>query len=113
LTSVERRLATSAVVKKLNNATQFWGSAIVNLPTGGKKKKLKVRVAAIEARDASKNPQIVAMTNTSSRYAKPTVVAFTGTRIKPTQVTSATPAKDDNSRSAREVNAIDRLRLLF
>ena len=49
LASADRRLATSAVVRKLNRATQFCGSAIVNLPTGGKKKKLKASVAAIEA----------------------------------------------------------------
>src|ERR1035438_1393467 len=36
-----RLLATSAVTRKANNATQFWGSAMVNVPTGGRKKKLK------------------------------------------------------------------------
>ena len=70
----------SAVVRKLNKATQFCGSAMVNRPTGGKKKKLKVSVAAIEATEASKNPQILAMISTSSRYAKPMVVALTGSR---------------------------------
>ena len=81
LASVESRLATSDVVKKLNRATQFWGSAIVNLPTGGKKKKLKVSVAVIEASDASKKPQTVAMISTSSKYAKPAVVALTGRKL--------------------------------
>ena len=32
------RLAISDVARKLNRATQFCGSAIVNVPTGGKKK---------------------------------------------------------------------------
>ena len=81
LASADRRLAISAVVRKLNRATQFCGSAIVNFPTGGKKKKLKVSVAAIEAIEASKNPQRLAMINTKSRYAKPVVVALTGTRL--------------------------------
>src|ERR1039458_7602519 len=40
-----RLLATSAVTRKANNATQFWGSAMVNVPTGGRKKKLKAAVA--------------------------------------------------------------------
>ena len=71
----------SAVVRKLNKATQFCGSAMVNLPTGGKKKKLNVSVAAIEAMEASKNPQKLAMINTKSKYAKPVVVALTGTRL--------------------------------
>src|SRR6266404_6298647 len=81
LTSADRRLAISAVVRKLNRATQFCGSAIVNLPTGGKKKKLNVSVAAIDATAASMNPQKLAIINTRSRYAKPAVVAFTGTRL--------------------------------
>ena len=85
----------------------------MSLPTGGKKKKLKATVAAMEARDASRNPQTVAMINTSSRYAKPTVVAFTGTRPWHTHVTSATPARDDNIRSAGRINVIDYSRLLL
>ena len=36
---------------------------------------LDARVAVIEARAASTNPQVVAMTSTNNRYAKPTVVA--------------------------------------
>ena len=49
----DSRLAMRAVARKLNSATQFCGSAMVNVPTGGKKKKLKVRVAAMEASVAS------------------------------------------------------------
>jgi hypothetical protein len=52
-------------------------SAILNVPTGGKKKKLKASVAATEVTDASTNPQMLATTSTSRRYEKPAVVAFT------------------------------------
>ena len=41
LASADRRLAMSAVVRKLNRATQFCGSAMVNLPTGGKKEEIE------------------------------------------------------------------------
>jgi hypothetical protein len=81
MTSPDRRLAMSDVVRKLKRATQFCGSAIVNLPTGGRKKKLKVSVAAIEVTAASTNPQTLALISTRSRYANPAVVALTGTRL--------------------------------
>ena len=54
---------------------------MVNFPTGGKKKKLKVRVAAIEAIEASKNPHRLAMSNTRQQVCKPLVVALIGTRL--------------------------------
>ena len=50
---------------------------MLNVLTGGKKKKLKASVAAMEVMEASTNPQILAITSTSNRYAKPAVVAFT------------------------------------
>jgi len=50
LATAERRLAISDVARKLNKATQFCGSAIVNVLMGGRKKKLKVRVASTEAK---------------------------------------------------------------
>jgi len=97
----DRRLAMSEVARKLNKATQFCGSAIVNLPIGGKKKKLKRRVARTEANAASRNPHALAMTSTSSRYANPTVVVLTGMRRFATNVTIATPAKDTSNRNGR------------
>jgi hypothetical protein len=42
---------------------------------------LKVSVAATEATEASRNPQILAMISTSRRYANPCVVALTGNRL--------------------------------
>ncbi len=40
---------------------------MVKVPTGGRKKKLSESVAAIEATAASRNPQVLARTSTSSR----------------------------------------------
>jgi hypothetical protein len=43
--------------------------------------KEKVSVAASEAMEASRNPQILATISTSRRYANPWVVALTGNRL--------------------------------
>ncbi len=64
---VESLLAISEVVRKLNSATQFCGSAIVKVPTGGRKKKLSASAAATDATAASKNPQLLARMSTTSR----------------------------------------------
>ena len=66
------------VARKLNRATQFCGSATVNVPTGGRKKKLNRSVASNEDRAASRNPEVLATIRIRSKYANPTVVAFTG-----------------------------------
>ena len=50
-----------AVTRNATNATQFCGSAIVRVPTGGRKKKLKHRTATIDAVVASTMPHAVAM----------------------------------------------------
>jgi hypothetical protein len=64
---VDNRLAIRDVVRNVNKATQFWDSAILNVPTGGKKKKLKARVAAMERMKASIKPHVLATIRTSSR----------------------------------------------
>src|SRR6266567_2618412 len=102
----ESRLAISEVARKLKRATQFCGSAIVNVPTGGKKKKLKTSVARTEDTAASKNPQVLAMSRMSSRYANPTVIAFTGITLYATNVTTATPIEDTNNRNGRRLNKL-------
>jgi len=48
LALADSRLAINDVAKTLNRATQFCGSAMVKVPTGDKKKKMKTRVATIE-----------------------------------------------------------------
>ena len=80
LAIVDSRLAIRETAKKLNRATQFCGSATVNVPTGGKKKKLNRSVASSDDTAASRNPEVLATIRISSKYANPTVVAFTGMR---------------------------------
>jgi hypothetical protein len=104
LALADSRLAINDVARKLNRATQFCGSAMVKVPTGGKKKKLKTSVARIEDSAASTNPQVLAMIKTTSRYANPTVVAFTGTMLRATTVTVTTAIKDANTRNQLRPN---------
>src|SRR5262245_11433975 len=99
--AVDSRLAISETARKANSATQLFGSAIVNVPTGGKKKKLNVRDAAPDGMSASGNPQKRAMTSTQSRYANPAVVAVPGITRYATNVTTTTPATDINTRRMR------------
>ena len=79
---VDSRLAINEVTRNEKRATQFCGSVIVNVPTGGRKKKLKTSVEAIEESDASKNPHVLAMTSTNNKYANPAVVALTGITLE-------------------------------
>jgi hypothetical protein len=69
--------------------------------TGGRKKKLKRRLERIEAIEASRNPQVLAMSRTNSRYANPTVVALTGITPCAINVITVTPPKDTNNRNER------------
>jgi hypothetical protein len=82
----------------------------VRVPTGGRKKKLKARVAAIERIDASIKPHVLATIRTSSRYANPIVVALTGTRRCAANVRAARPASENNIRIGREFKAVCDLR---
>ena len=52
------------------------GSAIVNVPTGGRKKKLKPSIAATEVATATRSRDVAATRRTTSRYVGRTVVAF-------------------------------------
>src|SRR5438132_1264012 len=72
----DRLLATRLTARNTNNAIQFWGSAIVKVPTGGRKKKLKQSIAAIDAITAMRNRVVAAVTRTTNRNVSATVVAF-------------------------------------
>ena len=67
----------TAVTTKAEKATQFWGSAIVKVPMGGRKKKLKQSMLATEAASASTSPQRVAIASTASRNERATVTLLT------------------------------------
>ena len=56
------------------SATQFCGSAIVSAPTGGRKKKLKHNIAAIDVITATSSRDVAATTSTTSRNVMATVV---------------------------------------
>src|SRR5262249_21581824 len=72
----DRWLATRLTARKTNNANQFCGSAITNVPTGGKKKKFKHSIAKNDVATAVHRRVVVATIKTTSRYVSATVVAF-------------------------------------
>src|SRR5437667_12410854 len=64
-------------MRKTNNATQFSGSAIVNVPTGGKKKKFRHRVAVTAAAIAIHRRPNAATQRTANNNASAAVVGLT------------------------------------
>ena len=56
-----------AVAMKASQRHPVLGSAMVNVPTGGRKKKLKHSIATTDAIVDSKMPQAVAMVRIASR----------------------------------------------
>jgi hypothetical protein len=65
------------VNRKATSAAQFWGSAIVKAPTGGRKKKLKHNVDKIDIRTAYLSPQVAATTKIAISRLSATVVGLT------------------------------------
>ena len=74
--TADRLLATRLTARNANSATQFCGSAIVNVPTGGRKAKLKKSTAITEVATATHSRDVVATTSTISRNVVETVAAF-------------------------------------
>src|ERR1700681_3443521 len=62
-------------------------------------------VAATDVIAASRNPHVLATASTSSRYAKPAVVAFTGTSLNATNVMIATAPRQTNNRNTRLIKS--------
>jgi hypothetical protein len=60
-------LATRLTARKANRAIQLFGSAIVNAPTGGRKKKLKASIATTEVRTAIDRREVAATTKMTIR----------------------------------------------
>ena len=75
-TADERLLATRLTARNVKSATQFCGSAIVSVPTGGRKKKLKAIIAATEVVTATQSAEVAAATSTMSRNVSATMLAF-------------------------------------
>src|SRR5206468_6649666 len=74
--TAERLLATRLTTRNANNAIQLCGSAMTNAPTGGRKKKLKASMAAIDVVTATHNRDVAATSRTTIRYPSATVVEF-------------------------------------
>ena len=82
LTLAESWLATTAVTRNANSATQFCGSAIVKVPTGGRKKKLKHSIPATEETIASSSPHSVAMPRIANKRVSAIVVLLTSVTMR-------------------------------
>ena len=65
--TADRLLATRLTARNVNNAIQFCGSTIVNVPTGGRKKKLMKRTDAIDVATATRSRDVAATTSTTIR----------------------------------------------
>ena len=74
--TADRLLATRLTARNANSATQFCGSAIVKVPTGGRKKKLKQSIATTEVTTATHRRDVAATTRTIIRNVVETVAAF-------------------------------------
>src|SRR5258708_35412713 len=73
---LESLLPTVEVTRNAKSATQFCGSATVKVPTGGRKKKLKERIAASDIRTDTVIPQTAETAKIASRKESATVVWF-------------------------------------
>ena len=78
----ERWLAISEVHRNAIRATQFCGSAMVRVPTGGRKKKLKHKVDRIDIGIAYLNPHAAETTKIATNKLRATVVGLTCTYLK-------------------------------
>ncbi len=72
----ERLLATRLTTRREKRAAQFCGSAIVSVPTGGRKKKLKARTEANEVTIATQSGAVAATRSTTIRNPIATVAVI-------------------------------------
>src|SRR5262250_3125372 len=84
----ESWLAITEVTKKASSATQFCVSAMVKVPTGGRKKKLKQSAAAMESGIAYRNPHAAATERTARKKVSATVVGLTRRNLEYTTTIS-------------------------
>src|SRR5262245_13391095 len=64
--TADRLLATRLTARNTKSAIQFCGSAIVKVPTGGRKKKLKESTATTDVAIAAQRCEVAATTSTTS-----------------------------------------------
>ena len=65
--TADRLLATRLTARNATSATQFCGSAMVSVPTGGRKKKLNATMATREVVTATHRRDVAATTSTTSK----------------------------------------------
>src|SRR5215204_2162458 len=75
--AADRLLAMTATTRNAKSAIQFCGSAMVNVPSGGRKKKLSTSIAAPDTTMAAHRRPTVAVARTTRRKASETVVGLT------------------------------------
>ena len=83
----------TATTRKAKSAIQFCGSAIVKVPTGGRKKKLKASIAAIDVTMAIRSRAVVAAPSTTSSSASEIVVVLTSGITRSSDVTTVMAAR--------------------
>src|SRR5882724_10192799 len=113
---LESLMPTVEVTSKAKSATQFCGSATVSVPTGGRKKKLKERIAASDMRNETVIPQTAETAKIASRNESATVVWFTRgrasrkNRVIPATISSASKLRTVRSRTERVIYQFYRTR---
>src|SRR5262245_37137685 len=88
----ESLLAITATIRNAKSATQFSGSAMVNVPTGGRKKKLRTSIATIDTTIATPRRLSVAAPSTTSSSASATVIGLIAGRTRGTAASAAMAA---------------------
>src|SRR6187200_1759020 len=88
-TAADRLLAITATTRNATSAIQFCASAIVSVPSGGRKKKLNASVAVTAVTVAIHRRPNVAIPSTMRRSANATVVGLTCGRVRNTKATAA------------------------
>jgi len=86
----DKWLAITPTARNVKSAIQFCGSAIVNVPTGGRKKKLNTSMAASDVTIATGRLPSVAVPSTTSSSASATVVGLSVPNTR--RSTAAMPA---------------------
>src|ERR1700722_9511481 len=100
---LEGLLPTVEESRKAKTETPVCGSAGVKVPTGGRKKKLKERIAASDMRTDTVIPQTAETAKIASRKQSATVVWFT--RGRPSRKNSEIPATITRASKLRTVRS--------
>jgi hypothetical protein len=102
-------LATTATARNTASTTQFCGSAMAKVPTGCRKKKLKVSIDASDAMTATRSRAKVAVPSTISSSTSATVVVLMWgmrcSRSAATAIAASPPSRTTASRRNGEATS--------